>query len=42
MPRLGRYFPPTLYATLLWSGAAAGVLALLSVARPQLRAGSRK
>jgi hypothetical protein len=42
MPRLGRYFPFTLYATLLWTGAAAGVLALLSVARPQLRAGSRK
>ncbi|HQS97277.1 MAG: hypothetical protein B7Y31_10545 [Novosphingobium sp. 16-62-11] len=42
MPRLGRYFPSTLYATLLWTAAAAGVLALLSMARPQLRADSRK
>lgn len=42
MPRLARYFPTTLYATLLWTGAAAGIFALLSVARPQLRAGNRK
>lgn len=34
MPRLARYFPTTLYATVIWSGVAAGVYALLTVARP--------
>ncbi|MCY1671968.1 hypothetical protein OVA07_13245 [Novosphingobium sp. SL115] len=41
-PRLARYFPPTLYATLLWSGAAAAIVAILSFARPQMRAENRK
>lgn len=36
MPRLVRYFPPTLLATLLWSGVAAAVYVLLSMARPAL------
>jgi len=34
LPRLARYFPPTLLATLMWAGAAAGVHALLRIARP--------
>lgn len=36
MPRLARYFPPTLAATLLWTATAAGIYALLVAARPSL------
>ncbi|MCW1383721.1 hypothetical protein OLX02_12905 [Novosphingobium sp. KCTC 2891] len=42
MPRLARYFPPTLVATMVWTATAAGVLAVVSLARPQLRAAGRK
>lgn len=38
MPRLARYFPPTLYATLLWTGTAAIAHALLAATRPALLA----
>lgn len=38
LPRLARYFPPTLFATLMWSGAAAGLYALLAIARRSLLA----
>lgn len=41
LPRLTRYFPPTLWATLGWSGLAAAVVALLLVVRPELRAADR-
>lgn len=41
MPRLGRYFPPTLYATVIWSGAAAAIMAVLNIAQPELRATDR-
>lgn len=34
LPRLVRYFPPTLYATVVWTGAAAGTYALIGVAGP--------
>jgi len=37
LPRLLRYFPPTLWATLGWSGLAAAAIALLHVIRPELR-----
>ena len=36
-PRLARYFPPTLWATLGWSGLAATGYALLLAVRPKLR-----
>lgn len=42
MPRLARYFPPTLYATLLWTGTAAGIHALLAASRPGLLQKARK
>lgn len=38
IPRLARYFPPTLYATLLWSGVAAVAYALLAATRPAVLA----
>jgi hypothetical protein len=41
LPRLAKYFPPTLWATLGWSGLAAAAIALLHVIRPDLRAGKR-
>jgi hypothetical protein len=37
LPRLQRYFPGTLLATLLWSGVGAAAYALILTARPQLR-----
>lgn len=36
VPRLARYFPPTLFATVLWSSVAAAIYVLLVVARPSL------
>lgn len=36
-PRLLHYFPPTLFATVLWSGAAAALFAMLVMVRPQPR-----
>lgn len=36
LPRLARYFPPTLLATMLWTGAAAGIYALFASARATL------
>lgn len=36
LPRLARYFPSTLLATMLWSGVAAAIYALLAIARPAL------
>jgi len=41
LPRLVRYFPPTLWATLGWSGLAAAAVALLRVTRPQAHASQR-
>lgn len=41
MPRLARYFPPTLYATLLWSGVAAATFVLLAITRPAVLAARR-
>lgn len=41
LPRIARYFPPTLWATLVWSGLAAAGLALMLVLRPDLRAAER-
>lgn len=41
LPRLLRYFPPTLWATLGWSGLAAAAIALLRVARPEPRINRR-
>lgn len=41
LPRLARYFPPTLWATLGWSGLAAAAFALMLVVRPGLRAAER-
>jgi len=41
LPRLAKYFPPTLWATLGWSGLAAAAIALLHVIRPDLRVGRR-
>lgn len=41
LPRLARYFPPTLAATLLWTGTAAGIYTLLVAARPSLAADTR-
>lgn len=38
MPRLARYFPLTLYATLLWSGVAAVAYAMLAATRPAMLA----
>ncbi|MFN3458873.1 MAG: hypothetical protein ACK4Z8_14965 [Novosphingobium sp.] len=38
VPRLARYFPPTLAATVLWTATAAGIYALLVAARPSLAA----
>jgi hypothetical protein len=37
LPRLQRYFPGTLLATLLWSGVGAAVYAVILTVRPQLR-----
>lgn len=37
LPRIGRYFPGNLLATLLWSGVAAALWALIATARPDLR-----
>jgi hypothetical protein len=37
IPRLAKYFPGTLLATLLWSGVGAAAYAALLVARPELR-----
>ncbi len=37
MPRLEKYFPGTLLATLLWSGVGAAAYAATLVARPELR-----
>lgn len=42
LPRIQRYFPGTLLATLLWSGVAAAVYAALLAARPGLRGGTAK
>lgn len=36
LPRLARYFPPTLLATVLWTGTAVGIYALFAAARPAL------
>jgi len=41
LPRLARYFPPTLWATLGWSGLAGAAFALLLVIRPDLRTAKR-
>jgi len=41
LPRLAKYFPPTLWATLGWSGLAAAAIALLHVIRPDLRVSRR-
>lgn len=38
LPRLARYFPPTLMATVLWTGIAAAIYTLLVTARPVLTA----
>ena len=37
LPRLVRYFPGTLVATLGWSGVATAAFAMLFTARPRLR-----
>lgn len=37
LPRLQRYFPGTLLATLLWSGVGAAVYAAILSARPEIR-----
>ncbi|WP_395328488.1 hypothetical protein WBP06_13170 [Novosphingobium sp. BL-8H] len=37
LPRIARYFPGVLLATLLWSGVAAALWALVVTARPHLR-----
>lgn len=37
LPRIARYFPGTLWATLGWSGMAAALFALLFTIRPDLR-----
>jgi hypothetical protein len=42
VPRIQRYFPGTLLATLLWSGVGAAVYAAIRVWRPHLRAGAAK
>lgn len=42
LPRIQRYFPGTLLATLLWSGVAAAVYAALLAARPGPRGGTAK
>ncbi|MET1754327.1 hypothetical protein ABVV53_02445 [Novosphingobium sp. RD2P27] len=42
LPRIQRYFPGTLLATLLWSGVAAVLYAALITARPGLRDGAAK
>ncbi|WP_225205616.1 hypothetical protein [Novosphingobium huizhouense] len=36
LPRLARYFPPTLFATLLWSSTAAATGTLVAIVRPTL------
>jgi len=41
LPRIGRYFPTTLWATLGWSGLAAAAFALLFSVRPELRPAAR-
>lgn len=41
LPRLSRYFPPTLWATLGWSGLAAAAVTLMLVIRPDLRQAER-
>lgn len=38
LPRITRYFPGSLLATLLWSGVAAALWALIVTARPAVRA----
>lgn len=40
-PRLLRYFPPTLFATLVWTAAAAALVALVPALRPATRAAAR-
>lgn len=42
LPRIGRYFPPTLWATLGWSGLAAAAFSLLFLIRPELRESERR
>lgn len=42
LPRVERYFPPTLWATLVWTGLAAAAHALVLVLRPELRKASNK
>jgi len=42
MPRLQRYFPGTLLATLLWSGVGAAAYVAVLVARPDLRRAKAK
>ncbi|HKR90671.1 hypothetical protein [Novosphingobium sp.] len=42
LPRLGRYFPPTLLATVGWSSLAAASFALLFTIRPDLRGAARR
>jgi hypothetical protein len=42
LPRLQRYFPGTLLATLLWSGVGAALYAVMLTVRPNLRRVTRK
>ena len=42
LPRIQRYFPGTLLATLLWSGVAAAVYAALRALRPDLDTSTAK
>lgn len=42
LPRLQRYFPGTLLATLLWSGVGAALYSILLTVRPNLRMAARK
>jgi hypothetical protein len=42
LPRIQRYFPGTLLATLLWSGVGAACYAAIRALRPDLRAGATK
>lgn len=37
LPRIARYFPLTLISSVLWSGVAAAIWALVLTARPELR-----
>jgi hypothetical protein len=42
LPRIQRYFPGTLLATLLWSGVGAAAYAAVRVLRPDVRTGAAK